>query len=264
MDQLRREKKLDSIIEKSEPDILKQVQDTTQRLVYLTEKLQKLEQENQKAEQLRDAQIKQLEELRSRLAKLNTIAEYYGVSIEKSKENQLEHKRLTEQLDHLNKQRRILTQAIDVQSRKQQALTAEKKRDLEQLQLRKTEILKKYNERVTELREKGLQIRDLIDRAKAEADVELFDILNKWEQANERILEKYPEGAEMDFAQLEQAAQETLNARRDQKDGSPPPMPVSQGGGKPTKIDPKNPHQNQFNEKTDMSYFLYEIRQKQE
>jgi hypothetical protein len=56
----------------------------------------------------------------------------------------------------LNKQRRILTQAIDVQSRKQQALTAEKKRDLEQLQLRKTEILKKYNERVAELREKGL------------------------------------------------------------------------------------------------------------
>jgi hypothetical protein len=37
-----------------------------------------------------------LEELRARLAKLNTIAEYYGVSIEKSKENQLEHKRLTE------------------------------------------------------------------------------------------------------------------------------------------------------------------------
>lgn len=60
--------------------------------------------------------------------------------------------------------------------------------------------MRKYNERVAELREKGLQIRDLIDRAKAEADVELFDILNKWEQANERILEKYPEGAEMDFA----------------------------------------------------------------
>lgn len=48
------------------------------------------------------------------MTKLNTIAEYYGVSIEKSKENQLEHKRLTEQLEHLNKQRRILTQAIDV------------------------------------------------------------------------------------------------------------------------------------------------------
>jgi hypothetical protein len=60
--------------------------------------------------------------------------------------------------------------------------------------------LKKFNERVQELREKGLQIRDLIERAKAEADDGLQDILAKWEQANERILEKYPEGAEMDFA----------------------------------------------------------------
>lgn len=40
----------------------------------------------------------------------------------------------------------------------------------------------------------------MIDRAKAEADESLYDILAKWEQANERILEKYPEGAEMDFA----------------------------------------------------------------
>ena len=44
------------------------------------------------------------------------------------------------------------------------------KRDLEQLQMRKGEILAKYNERVIELREKGLQIRDLIERAKTEAD----------------------------------------------------------------------------------------------
>ena len=49
-----------------------------------------------------------------------------------------------------------MTQAIDAQTRKQEALTVEKKRDLEQLQLRKGEILAKYNERVAELREKGL------------------------------------------------------------------------------------------------------------
>ena len=77
----------------------------------------------------------------------------------------LEHKKLTEQIEYLNKQKRVLTQAIDAQTRKQEALTVEKKRDLEQLQLRKGEILAKYNERVAELREKGLQIRDLIQRA---------------------------------------------------------------------------------------------------
>ena len=61
--------------------------------------------------------------------------------------------------------------------------------------MRKGEILAKYNERVVELHEKGLQIRDLIDRAKTEADEGLQDILEKWNQANERILEKYPEGS---------------------------------------------------------------------
>ena len=113
VDQLRREKKLDQIIDQSEPDVLRQVQDTTQRLAFLTEKLAKLEEDNKKAEELRNQQIDQLAELRTRLDKLNKIAEHYGVSIEKSKENQVEHKKLTEQLEYLNKQKRILTQAID-------------------------------------------------------------------------------------------------------------------------------------------------------
>ena len=76
--------------------------------------------------------------------------------------------------------------------------------------MRKGEILAKYNERVIELREKGLQIRDLIDRAKTEADEGLQDILEKWNQANERILEKYPEGSQMSFAQLEEAAKQQM------------------------------------------------------
>lgn len=87
-DQIKREKKLDHILENNtEADVMKQVTDTTQRLAHLTEKLHKLEQENMKSEKLRNAQLEQLEELRARLSKLNQIAEHYGVSIEKSKEN---------------------------------------------------------------------------------------------------------------------------------------------------------------------------------
>ena len=74
--------------------------------------------------------------------------------------------------------------------------------------MRKGEILAKYNERVVELREKGLQIRDLIDRAQMEADPSLYEILSKWKQANDRILQKYPEGSDMSFAQLEEAARQ--------------------------------------------------------
>lgn len=86
----------------------------------------------------------------------------------------------------------------------------EKRRDLEQLQHRKGEILVRYNDRVVDLREKGLEIRDLIERAKTEADDGLHDILDKWNLANERILEKYPEGTAMSIAQLEEAAKATM------------------------------------------------------
>ena len=85
--------------------------------------------------------------------------------------------------------------------------------------MRKGEILAKYNERVVELREKGLQIRDLIDRAKTEADEGLQDILEKWNQANERILEKYPEGSQMSFAQLEEAAKQQMQDGGDTEEG---------------------------------------------
>lgn len=39
VDQLKREKKLESILDHNEPDVMKQVYDTTQRLAFLTEKL---------------------------------------------------------------------------------------------------------------------------------------------------------------------------------------------------------------------------------
>jgi hypothetical protein len=58
---------------------------------------------------------------------------------------------------------------------------------------------------VKEVRERASQIKELIDRAKAEAEPGLMAILEKWEQANQRILEKYPENEEMDFDQLEAA-----------------------------------------------------------
>jgi hypothetical protein len=78
-------------------------------------------------------------------------------------------------------------------------LTVEKKRDLEALQARKLDVLKRFNERVLEVRERALQIKELIERAKAEAEPGLQEILVKWEEANERILQKYPENAEMDY-----------------------------------------------------------------
>lgn len=172
----------------SEPDVMKQVYDTTQRLEFLTQKLQALERENEKAEEARNQQLQQLDELRQRLAKLNTIAAHYGVNIEKSKENHTEQKKLQEQLDYLNRQKRVLQQSIDTSSKKQELLTIEKKKDLEMLQMRKLEVLKRFNERVVEVRERCMQIKELIDRAKTEAEPGLQEILEKWEEANNKML----------------------------------------------------------------------------
>ena len=55
-----------------------------------------------------------------------------------------------------------------------------------------------------------MQIKELIDRAKTEAEPGLQDILEKWEEANNKILTKYPEGADMDYDQLD-AANENVN-----------------------------------------------------
>lgn len=82
-------------------------------------------------------------------------------------------------------------------------LTVEKKKDLEVLQQRKLEVLAKYNERVKEVRERATQIKELIERARVEAETELLPILDKWEEANNRMLTKYPEGGEMEFDQLD-------------------------------------------------------------
>lgn len=54
---------------------------------------------------------------------------------------------------------------------------------------------------------KGTEIQELIEKAKAGADKGLIDILKKWEEANQKIFDKYPEG-ETDFSILEAAATE--------------------------------------------------------
>lgn len=94
-----------------------------------------------------------------------------------------------------------------MQSKKHEALTIEKKKDLEQLKGRRDDLAKTYTVRVTEMRQKALQIRDLVERAKAEADGGLTDVLNKWEAANEHILKKYPDPDQMDFSLLEKGGE---------------------------------------------------------
>lgn len=71
-------------------------------------------------------------------------------------------------------------------------------------------ILKSYNDKIKILKVKGQEIQDLIEKAKTGADRGLLDILKKWEDANMKIFEKYPEG-ETDYSILEAAATEIIH-----------------------------------------------------
>lgn len=56
-----------------------------------------------------------------------------------------------------------------------------------------------------------MQIKELIERAKTEAEPGLQEILEKWEEANNKILTKYPEGGDMDYDQLDTANNDQVN-----------------------------------------------------
>ena len=79
-------------------------------------------------------------------------------------------------------------------TKKYETILTEKKKEFDGLYLKKALILKDYNVKISQLRKKGEDIKELIERARTDADSGLLDILSKWEEANNKIFEKYPEG----------------------------------------------------------------------
>ena len=211
VEQIRREKRLDRIIEKNEPESMKQINDQTSRLAYLTEKIAELREGCARSERLKEQQQEHAKELRQRLEKLQQIAEHYGIEVDKHEAHGKEAERLSKDLNQLEKQKRILKSVLDGAAKKFEAALQEKKKELEQLLQRKALVLRGFNEKVRQLRAKGLEIQELIEKAKAGADKGLVDILRKWEEANQKIFEKYPDG-ETDFAELDTAKEASISA----------------------------------------------------
>eukprot|EP00347_Sterkiella_histriomuscorum_P015656 403356196 len=229
VEQIRREKRLDKIIERNEPETMKQINDQTSQLAYLNEKIAELRDQYDKSEKLKDQQLEQLEELKQRFEKLNQIADHYGIEVDKHDQNNKEYEKLNKDLEQLEKQKRIARSAIDTLTKKYESALTEKKKEFDQLYYKKAMILKSYNEKIKLLKYKGEEIQDLIEKAKTGADKGLLDILSKWEEANRKIFEKYPDGDEAEFSILEAAASEiqkveqskqiTVSTQEDQKKG---------------------------------------------
>lgn len=97
-------------------------------------------------------------------------------------------------------------------TKKYETALADKKKDFDNLYYKKAMILKSYNDKIKQLKGKGEEIQDLIEKAKAGADSGLIEILKKWEEANQKIFEKYPGDGETDFSILEAAAMEVHSA----------------------------------------------------
>ena len=69
-------------------------------------------------------------------------------------------------------------------TKKFEGAISEKKKEFDQLYMKKAMILKSYNEKIKMLRIKGQEIQELIEKAKAGADKGLIEILKKYEEAN--------------------------------------------------------------------------------
>ena len=78
---------MDKIIEKNEPETLKQINDSTARLAYLSERIAEIKDQLEKAEKLKDQQVEQQNELKERHDKLMHIANHYGIDVENYQQN---------------------------------------------------------------------------------------------------------------------------------------------------------------------------------
>ena len=86
------------------------------------------------------------------------------------------------------------------------------------MQYNKAKIIHGYNEKIFILRKKGQEIQDLIEKARGNgADEDLQGILNKWEEANKKIFDKYPDDKPHDLSILEQALEEVHKPKESKK-----------------------------------------------
>ena len=70
--------------------------------------------------------------------------------------------------------------------------------------MKKAKVIKDYNEKISIIRSKGSLIQDLIAKAKSSGNVdsETQGILSKWESANQKIFDTYPEEPQNDLSLL--------------------------------------------------------------
>ena len=90
--------------------------------------------------------------------KLQHIADHYGIEVDRHEENKESYDKLSKELyiclmlNVLEKQKRIVMTAVDTMTKRYETVIVEKRKEYEQLYMRKAQILKSYNEKCRTLR----------------------------------------------------------------------------------------------------------------
>ena len=90
-----------------------------------------LQMEKMRSEELKAQQAATLDDLRSKMSKLQSIAQQYGISLDTHDENQRSYQLLMEQHEALQKQKRVLQQSIEASSKKYETQLTDKKKEFD-------------------------------------------------------------------------------------------------------------------------------------
>ena len=86
--------------------------------------------------------------------------------MDRHEENKESYDKLSKELVVLEKQKKIVMTAVDAMTKRYETAISDKRKEYENLYMRKAQILKSYNEKCRSLRSKGMEISELIAKAK--------------------------------------------------------------------------------------------------
>lgn len=95
------------------------------------------------------------------------------------------------QKENLLRKKKVLLQAHQSNKKKIEIQLTQEKRSLKHLIHEKKDYANQLNSKSSQLRDKTQEIADLIERAKKTSDKQTIEILMKWEQSNQKLMDKY-------------------------------------------------------------------------
>lgn len=95
----------------------------------MQEKVEELRDQIDKGEKVKAQQSEHLNELKTRMDKLQQIADHYGIEVDRHEENKENFEKLSKELALLDKQKKIVAAAIDTMTKRYEVALNDKKKE---------------------------------------------------------------------------------------------------------------------------------------